>query len=207
MNDSSFRWLSKNNLEKPLMADTILSSFVLPYKYLSSPCKALCSAAWQRWESTHQPRSSLYLCNTLPRLSFNYRSACVFIYTLVRKNEVFCSPPYHLWIIHLSLLSFPLSLSVVSLIPCLLVACTFECRTLPSTLKMLGLPVREKSFLLATFLMRWSIYKIFLLPSICTTKIPCSLLIQKKSHLSRNKTCNTLGFCFDRGQLLIFLSS
>lgn len=155
-----------------------------------------------------QSRGSLYLSNTLPRLSFNYRSACVFIYTLVRKNEVFCSPPYHLWIIHLSPLSFPLSLSVVSLIPCLLVACTFECHTLPSTLKMLGLPVREKSFLPATFLMRWSIYKIFLLPSIRTTKIPCSLQIQKKKyHLSRNTTCNTLGFCFDRGQLLVFLSS
>lgn len=46
---------------------------------------------------------------------------------------------------------------------CPLVTCTVECFTLLSTLKMLSLPVEVKSFLGATSLTLWPIYKIFLI--------------------------------------------
>lgn len=71
----------------------------------------------------------------------------------------------------LSTVNNPSAVSLLSVFPtlyfspffCPLVTCTVECFTLLSTLKMLSLPVEVKSFLAATSLTLWPIYKIFLI--------------------------------------------
>lgn len=69
-------------------------------------CRALCSPACVSVERAPICRwagctpAEQYLVS-----SFNYRSACVFISTLLTKDELFCSPSHCLWTIHLLRLS------------------------------------------------------------------------------------------------------
>lgn len=85
---------------------------VLHCTYLSSLCIALCSAAYVNVERA--PICHWAACTTAKQYlvsGFNYRFACVCIYTWLTKVEVFCSPSYPLWTIHLlpSLSLSPLS--------------------------------------------------------------------------------------------------
>lgn len=144
---------------------TPFTSAVLYCTYLSSLCRTLCNTAYACVERA--PICHWAACTSTKQYlvsGFNYRFACVCTYMWLLKVEVFCSPSYPLWTIHLlSLSSVCLSHSVFSPFFCPLVTCTVECFTLLSTLKMLSLPVEVKSFLGATSLTLWPIYKIFLI--------------------------------------------
>lgn len=208
MNKStSLRWPTKYNLEKLVSAFYGLfqhgvTLYILE-QFVESPLQySICRC----WKSTHLPLSHLCLSKTVPLVSsFNYRFAYVFIYTLLTKDEVFCFPSYHLWIIHL--LPPSLSLSGVFFSHfCLLVTCTVECLALLNTLKMLSLPVGGKSFHPAMSLMWWPIYKMFLLLSIHANKTLCSFQIQKP-HLTVNILSKILSFGSDGEQLFIPVSS
>lgn len=170
---------------------------VLHCTYLSSLCIALCSAAYVNVERA--PICHWAACTTAKQYlvsGFNYRFACVCIYTWLTKVEVFCSPSYPLWTIHLlpSLSLSPLSF-FLSFFFCPFVTCTVECLTFRNTLKMLSLPVEGKSFLPAMSLTWWPIYKIFLLPSTLTNKTLCSYKY-KKSHINVEHTVEFFGFWF-----------
>lgn len=92
---------------------TPFTSAVLYCTYLSSLCRTLCNTAYACVERA--PICHWAACTSTKHLvsGFNYRFACVCTYMWLLKVEVFCSPSYPLWTIHLlSLSSVCLSHSV-----------------------------------------------------------------------------------------------
>lgn len=93
---------------------TPFTSAVLYCTYLSSLCRTLCNTAYACVERA--PICHWAACTSTKQYlvsGFNYRFACVCTYMWLLKVEVFCSPSYPLWTIHLlSLSSVCLSHSV-----------------------------------------------------------------------------------------------